>query len=117
MLRVHGDRGEVFDADGSQVTVGDRGACARGERAALNLDDDGGLGPAGVLLAPEPMQGDVGEGVSGELVKAPADLKKGKTQQEIEDLARSCTENLPDLSNPAFYAKYDFLRDDYNAND
>jgi hypothetical protein len=57
------------------------------------------------------------EGVSGELVKAPADLKKGKTQQEIEDLARSCTENLPDLSNPAFYAKYDFLRDDYNAND
>jgi hypothetical protein len=53
------------------------------------------------------------EAVSGEMVKAPADLKKNKTGPEIEDLARSCTENLPNLADPKFYDKYEFLRDEY----
>jgi hypothetical protein len=56
-----------------------------------------------------------GDAVAGEMVRAPADMKKSKTMAQIEDVARTCTEHLPDLSNPAFYAKYDFLREEANG--
>jgi hypothetical protein len=51
------------------------------------------------------------EAAAGEMVKAPAEMKKNKTLEQIEDLARTCTINLPDLSNPMFYQKYPFLAD------
>jgi hypothetical protein len=53
------------------------------------------------------------EGVSGEMVRAPAQMKKGKTTAEIEELAKTCILNLPDLTDPKFYAKYEFLREDF----
>jgi hypothetical protein len=55
------------------------------------------------------------EAASGEMVKAPAEMKKTKTAAEIEELAKTCILNLPDLTDPAFYAKYDFLGDDFNS--
>lgn len=51
------------------------------------------------------------EAAAGEMIKAPAAMKKNKSLAEIEDLARICTINLPDLSNPMFYQKYPYLGD------
>ena len=51
------------------------------------------------------------EAAAAVMIKAPAEMKKTSSAPEIEDLARSCTLNLPDLSNPMFYAEYPFLAD------
>jgi hypothetical protein len=51
------------------------------------------------------------EAAAGVMIKAPAEMKKTKTLTQIEDLARSCTVNLPDLGNPMFYQKYPYLAD------
>ena len=46
---------------------------------------------------------------AGEMVKAPAEMKKNKSLGDIEVLARQCTVNLPNLADPMFYQKYPFL--------
>jgi len=51
------------------------------------------------------------EDAAGEMIKAPAEMKKAKTMAEIEDIARTCVVNLPDLANPMFYQKYPYLGD------
>ena len=51
------------------------------------------------------------EDAAGQMIKAPAEMKKTKTGSEIEDLARTCITNLPDLGNPMFYQKYPYLGD------
>jgi hypothetical protein len=51
------------------------------------------------------------EAANGELIRAPAEMKKTKTMGQIEDLARTCVVNLPDMSNPMFYQQYPYLGD------
>jgi hypothetical protein len=51
------------------------------------------------------------EAAAGEMIKAPAEMKKAKSIDQIEAMARDCIVNIPDLTNPMFYQKYPYLGD------